>query len=187
MAAKKRKPTSKRLRFEVFARDGFTCQYCGRTPPAVVLEVDHVVPVAADGKTTEDNLITACEDCNAGKGATPATRPRRPGVPVRSAQIVEAEEQLAAYRESVRAREDRIARDVEEVDEYYHGLTGERWWLAPRARATVRTWLREWSIYDLREAFDIAVGRGVEDFMPYIGAILRNWRQAGRRRRGEGE
>lgn len=64
-----RKSTGKRLRFEVFKRDYFTCQYCGAQPPAVVLVVDHVTPVAAGGGTTADNLVTACEACNQGKGA----------------------------------------------------------------------------------------------------------------------
>lgn len=52
--------TSKRLRFEVFKRDGFTCQYCGRTPPGVVLEVDHILPSSKGGQTTTANLLTAC-------------------------------------------------------------------------------------------------------------------------------
>jgi 5-methylcytosine-specific restriction endonuclease McrA len=38
-----------KVRFEVFKRDNFTCRYCGRKTPEVVLEVDHVVPVAEDG------------------------------------------------------------------------------------------------------------------------------------------
>jgi 5-methylcytosine-specific restriction endonuclease McrA len=35
---------SKKLRFEVFKRDNFTCQYCGRETPEVILEADHVIP-----------------------------------------------------------------------------------------------------------------------------------------------
>lgn len=64
-----RKPVTKRMRFQVFKRDGFKCQYCGRTPPTVVLEVDHIHPVAKGGKNQSDNLLTACFDCNRGKGA----------------------------------------------------------------------------------------------------------------------
>ena len=45
-STKKRVPISKALRFEVFKRDSFTCQYCGRSAPEVVLEVDHIVPVS---------------------------------------------------------------------------------------------------------------------------------------------
>lgn len=65
----KRKSTGKRLRFEVFKRDSFTCQYCGSKPPDVVLEIDHIDPVANGGDNSELNLITACENCNAGKAA----------------------------------------------------------------------------------------------------------------------
>jgi hypothetical protein len=64
-----RKVISKKLRFEVFKRDSFKCQYCGRTAPEVVLHADHVQPVAAHGKTDILNLITSCLDCNLGKGA----------------------------------------------------------------------------------------------------------------------
>lgn len=67
--ASARKPLTKRVRFNVFKRDLFACQYCGKTPPGVVLEVDHIVPVAAGGGNGHENLITACFDCNRGKGA----------------------------------------------------------------------------------------------------------------------
>lgn len=46
----KRKSISKKLRFEVFKRDSFTCQYCGKMAPDVVLEVDHINPVASGGE-----------------------------------------------------------------------------------------------------------------------------------------
>lgn len=64
----KRKAISKKLRFEVFKRDSFTCQYCGRKAPDVVLEVDHIKPVAEGGKNTLLNLVTSCMECNRGKG-----------------------------------------------------------------------------------------------------------------------
>lgn len=64
-----RKSISKSLRFEVFKRDKFTCQYCGKSAPDVVLEVDHLKPVAKGGTNDILNLITACKDCNRGKGA----------------------------------------------------------------------------------------------------------------------
>jgi hypothetical protein len=62
-------PVSKRVRFEIFKRDGFTCQYCNRKPPDVTLEVDHIDPRALGGSNEEINLITACWDCNRGKAA----------------------------------------------------------------------------------------------------------------------
>ena len=65
----KRKGISKRTRFEVFKRDQFTCQYCGRSAPDVVLHVDHILPVAEGGTNDMMNLVTSCQDCNLGKSA----------------------------------------------------------------------------------------------------------------------
>lgn len=62
-----RKSLSKKTRFEVFKRDKFTCQYCGKQAPDVVLHVDHVVPVAKGGENDIFNLVTSCSDCNLGK------------------------------------------------------------------------------------------------------------------------
>ena len=64
----RRKAIPKKVRFEVFKRDKFTCTYCGRKAPDVVLEVDHIIPVAEGGKNDIMNLTTSCRDCNRGKG-----------------------------------------------------------------------------------------------------------------------
>jgi len=61
---------SKRLRFKIFEKYNFTCQYCGRKPPEVVLEVDHVVSRKDGGLDEELNLICSCFDCNRGKSET---------------------------------------------------------------------------------------------------------------------
>lgn len=63
----KRKSISKKLRFEVFKRDGFIYQYCGRKAPDVVLHIDHITPVSKGGQNTLMNLGTSCIDCNLGK------------------------------------------------------------------------------------------------------------------------
>jgi hypothetical protein len=55
------------LRFRIFHRDCFTCQYCGRSAPEATLHVDHVTPRSHGGDDQESNLITACQDCNLGK------------------------------------------------------------------------------------------------------------------------
>jgi hypothetical protein len=62
---------SKSLRFQVFRRDNNTCRYCGAHAPDVKLAVDHVIPETLGGPDTPENLVTACEPCNAGKSATP--------------------------------------------------------------------------------------------------------------------
>ena len=65
----KREAISKSLRFEVFKRDKFTCKYCGPKAPGAVLHVDHIKPVKDGGTSDPLNLVTACQECNAGKGS----------------------------------------------------------------------------------------------------------------------
>ncbi len=66
-------------RFNVFLRDGFTCQYCGVRLPAHDLTFDHVVPRSKGGMTTWDNVVAACGPCNMRK----ANRtPRAAGMPL---------------------------------------------------------------------------------------------------------
>lgn len=62
-----RQPLTKKIRFEVFKRDSFTCQYCGQKSPDVLLEIDHIEPVAKGGTNDILNLVTSCQACNAGK------------------------------------------------------------------------------------------------------------------------
>lgn len=59
------------LRFSIMARDGFRCRYCGRSPQqdGVKLVVDHIIPKDKGGTDDPSNLITACQDCNIGKGS----------------------------------------------------------------------------------------------------------------------
>jgi len=58
-----------KLRFSVLQRDGLRCFYCGRTPSESTLHIDHKVSVADGGSDSIENLVTACEECNLGKGA----------------------------------------------------------------------------------------------------------------------
>lgn len=61
---------SPKRRWEVFERDKRTCVYCGRRPPEVKLQVDHRVSIKDGGTDDLDNLVTACDTCNRGKGAS---------------------------------------------------------------------------------------------------------------------
>lgn len=58
---------SKRIRFEIFKRDNFQCQYCGKRVPEVILEIDHIIPKSKGGKDDSINLVTSCFSCNRGK------------------------------------------------------------------------------------------------------------------------
>jgi 5-methylcytosine-specific restriction endonuclease McrA len=52
-------------RFNLFLRDGFRCVYCGAKDE---LTFDHVRPRSQGGRTTWDNIVTACSPCNLKKG-----------------------------------------------------------------------------------------------------------------------
>tara|TARA_A100000164_G_C21716129_1_gene680599 strand:- start:213 stop:779 length:567 start_codon:yes stop_codon:yes gene_type:complete len=51
-------------RFNVFLRDGFTCQYCNTSLPSNQLTFDHLIPKSRGGKTSWYNVVTACQKCN---------------------------------------------------------------------------------------------------------------------------
>ena len=55
------------VRTRIFARDDYTCQYCGAR--GVPLECDHVFPISKGGSNEDDNLVAACVPCNRSKGA----------------------------------------------------------------------------------------------------------------------
>jgi len=73
-------------RVNVFARDKFTCQYCGARPHRSELNLDHVIPRSMGGKTSWENVVCSCVECNRRKGGrTPeqarlrlSRRPTRP-------------------------------------------------------------------------------------------------------------
>jgi len=116
--AAKRKAISKKVRFEIFKRDGFTCQYCGAQPPAAILEIEHIHPVSLGGGNEDDNLATACWDCNRGKAAVPLSSVSRP-LAERAAEVAEREAQLRGFSKVMRDRKKRIEGDAWEVAEVY--------------------------------------------------------------------
>jgi 5-methylcytosine-specific restriction endonuclease McrA len=59
-------------RANIFLRDEYTCQYCGRRFRTEELTFDHVVPIAKGGRKVWENIVTACWRCNNRKsGRTP--------------------------------------------------------------------------------------------------------------------
>jgi 5-methylcytosine-specific restriction endonuclease McrA len=63
--------TVRRLtRLEIFKRDHYTCQYCGKETRHLTL--DHVMPRFRNGPHTWENIVSACTQCNRNKaGRTP--------------------------------------------------------------------------------------------------------------------
>jgi 5-methylcytosine-specific restriction endonuclease McrA len=60
------RPRVKLTKREIFRRDNYTCQYCGRQ--AAHLTIDHIIPRHRGGQHRWDNLVTACAACNRHKG-----------------------------------------------------------------------------------------------------------------------
>lgn len=99
---------TKRTRFEVLRRDAHTCQYCGETAPNVVLQIDHIIPVALGGDDKPSNLVTACKDCNSGKTSIPPDSPLVAGL----------SERAAAYALGMIDKMTRFRADLESLEEY---------------------------------------------------------------------
>jgi 5-methylcytosine-specific restriction endonuclease McrA len=77
-------------RRNLYKRDDCTCQYCGIKPGTKELTIDHVVPSSRGGKSTWENCVLACVDCNRKKanrlpheaGMKLAKEPKQPHVPM---------------------------------------------------------------------------------------------------------
>jgi 5-methylcytosine-specific restriction endonuclease McrA len=65
---KKPKTPVKFSRQNIYIRDNYKCQYCGRKLPPDKLTWDHVIPKARGGKTEWENIVTCCIECNRRKG-----------------------------------------------------------------------------------------------------------------------
>jgi HNH endonuclease len=152
-----RPPIGKKLRFEVFKRDGFTCVYCGAQPPGVILHVDHVIPRANGGSDDIDNLVTACDGCNLGKGARELT-----AIPIsieeKAAILEEREEQIAAFNALIMAKQVRIEETAWQVANVFLDH-----WNSDRIRTdwlhSIKRFVERLPLDELLEAASIGVGR----------------------------
>lgn len=134
----KRKSISKKLRFEVFKRDMFTCQYCGRKAPEVVLQVDHLDPVSKGGKNVLMNLVTACVDCNSGKGARTLDDNSVVIRQQKQAELMaQRREQIEMIRDwQIELAEQREA-EIQAVDDLYKRLTNNQFCISSTYKSKV--------------------------------------------------
>lgn len=177
-----RRTLSVRTRFEIFKRDDFTCQYCGRRSPDVVLEVDHIIPVSDGGLDDPINLMTSCWDCNHGKAAVPLNQVLTGEDPHdRSVELLERQRQLDEYNHVLAEARERRERETWELVRHWkseQGYTSEE-----ELTSTSRwdySWLfnaLEWCPKEVvRRFMDIAIGKRMTKNMRYIAACCRNWR-----------
>lgn len=158
----KRIPVPKSVRFEVFKRDSFTCQYCGGKAPDVVLHVDHIEAVVAGGSNDLLNLVTACDACNLGKSDRSlsdhsALERQR----MQLAQLQERREQLSMMvdwrRELLNLKDEAATEAAQYWSDICAGFT-----LTPSGEQTVKGWLRSYSIDEILQAMEIAVENHVD-------------------------
>jgi len=173
---------SKKIRFDVFKRDGFQCQYCGKTPPNIVLEVDHIKPKKRNGRDDIENLITACFDCNRGKGAD-ELRVAPPQTEDKIKILKEKEDQLKEYHRLQERIHKQIQRDIEYIDGKFREFSNNKLQLSDYGKVQIRNLLRHFSKHHIEDALAISWGKDYvpnDDKLKYACGVL--W---GKRKRGE--
>ena len=175
---------SKKKRFDVFKRDGFKCVYCGKTPPMIILEVDHINPKSKGGSDDIDNLVTACFDCNRGKAANELS-----DVPQTIAEktkvLEEKESQMVEYNKVLNKVEKRLRKEClmvsDRYGEYFDGFYLKDSFL----RSSVRRFIKALGVNDVLNAMDVAcakIGWDDQKSINYFCGIC--WRKMGERHDG---
>lgn len=149
---------SKKTRFDVFKRDQFQCAYCGAHPSeTVLLEVDHIHPVAEGGTNDIENLVTACWACNSGKGARLlSTVPQ--SLEDKATMVAEREAQIRAYYEILELRKERKDEELWSVAEIFMERFAEDSIHKDRL-VSIRMFLERLNVFAIREAMEIACAR----------------------------
>lgn len=152
----KRKSIPQKVRFEVFKRDSFTCQYCGQGAPDVVLHIDHINPVAGGGTNDIMNLVTSCVDCNLGKGKRELDD--KSAIAKQKAQLDELNKRREQLEMMLKWREGLSEIDEQKIDavnEVFERVTNCH--LNENGRAKVKRWLKHNSLSDILDALDSAL------------------------------
>ena len=176
-----RKTITKKLRFEVFKRDSFACQYCGRKAPEVLLHVDHIDPVASGGTNELLNLITACFDCNSGKSDRKLSdntvldkqRQQLGELQERREQI----EMMFAWQQGLAAIKDDV---TQRLSDYWAELV-VGFSLNENGRKTLKKLERQFSIEEIMESMRIATDTYIEfeDKRPTQDSVEIAWQKIG--------
>ena len=164
---------SKSKRYEIFERDGFQCRYCGKQPPEVCLEVDHVIPSSKGGTDDPENLTTACFDCNSGKSN------KMPGdhIPQSSPRVAQEYLETVKIAElAVQAKQARL--EIKEIlcDYWCHAFGCET--IETSTLSSLMTLAAEFSIDDVYHWIELSIVNKVHHHyaIRYIYGIARNVR-----------
>jgi transcriptional regulator with XRE-family HTH domain len=179
-----REALNKRIRFEVFKRDKFTCQYCGAKSPEVVLNVDHIDPIANGGTNELLNLITSCHTCNNGKSDRILTDSSIVEKQRKQLELLEERreqiELMLEWKKSLSTFEN----DVVAMITDYANSKIQPFSLNDSGKASVSEWLKKFSTEKILDAVDISAkqyikyekgevtNESAEVFLNKIGGIL---------------
>lgn len=178
MSMTKRKPTSKRLRFDVFKRDAFTCQYCGAQPPNAVLVCDHIDPVKLGGLTTIDNLVTSCETCNQGKAANPlGAIVKRPDADLMFLEMQQEIVELKRFQQAQSQRDELLRQIADSMQDAWMDITGDEY---PPDQSMFIQLLHKYSPDIVKQAILVAAKREADglfrrpqDAIPYTWGVAK--------------
>lgn len=162
----KRKAISNKLRFEIFKRDSFKCQYCGKSAPDIVLCIDHLKPVVSGGGNDILNLITSCFECNSGKGKHQLSD--RDELDKARKQLEELNERRAQLEMMVQWKEGLSNIDETTVESVVRAITANTGLECTNAgRAELKKWIKRFNyqtVFDaIPAAFQKYTGENFED------------------------
>lgn len=157
-----RKAISKKTRFEVFKRDSFRCQYCGRGVDETILEVDHIQPVAEGGTNDLINLITSCRDCNRGKGKRKLSdrvvaEKESKFLEEEQARLEQSQMVIEWKKELLKQRES----EVEYIADYIETITD--WMVTAHGKKTIRSLINQFGFKEVCEATEISYSQYYKD------------------------
>lgn len=154
----KRTPIPKSVRFEVFKRDKFTCQYCGVSAPDVILEIDHIKPVSKGGTNDILNLVTACRDCNRGK--TNRELSDNTSVKIQKQQLddmQERREQLGMMLQWKAELQEEIELEIDAIEKMFVAVT--EYGFNANGRLGIRRLIKRFGFEEVQEATEISLDR----------------------------
>lgn len=170
-----RKPLSKRVRFGVFKRDSFCCQYCGSHPPSVVLEVDHIIPISKGGNNNIDNLITSCFECNRGKSNIELSE-----LPEKTQEkvilIKERELQYNEYQKLLKSINNRLNDEIEIISDKFSSFFTDRELTERFKTSSIKKFLIELGYWEVLNSMEFACARILDpnDAIKYFCGICWN-------------
>lgn len=161
------------MRFDVFHRDGFACQYCGMTPPEAILHLDHIVPHSKGGSDEIDNLITACSRCNGGKSDKDLKKVP-PKVKKNIEELTERYDQMVEFYKYQKKSEEFKKDALEDLIDYWFELWPQLQSISLREKASIASFLEHFSPSEIKGAMNIARSRvnyGSDGFKYMCGVL----------------